>query len=105
MSESNASAPPPLLAWERLRAALGAAGLGTRHLDLRTGVLTRDASLSRILGLSPVEPSGQGDDPDLTRIHTDARARVRDTMDAAVEARADYTVEFRIITPEGRLRW
>jgi len=65
-----------LLAWHRLRNALGAAGVGTWHLDLRTNVAIHDESLNRILGLDAVETEGSLDDTDFTRIHPDDNARV-----------------------------
>src|SRR6266480_2312920 len=58
-----------LLAWHRLRNALGAAGMGTWHVDLSTGVATHDENLNRILGLQPVETQGPLRDPYFTRIH------------------------------------
>jgi len=93
------------IAWQRLRTALGAAGMGTWHVDLRTDILTRDENLNAILGLEPHETSGAYHDPDFTRIHPDDQARARDVFDAAVATRADYSVEFRIVRTDGHVRW
>jgi len=37
------------LAWQRLRFALGAAGLGTWHVDLRTGVAVLADALLKVM--------------------------------------------------------
>ena len=47
--------PTVVLAWQRLRSALGAAGMGTWHVDLASGVRTHDESLNHILGQPPTE--------------------------------------------------
>lgn len=56
-----------ILAWHRFRNALGAAGMGTWHIDLQTGIATHDESLNRILGLDPVETEGSRLRPASTR--------------------------------------
>ena len=65
-----------LLAWHRLRNALGAAGMGTWHVDLHTDIATHDESLNRILGLEASETQGPIRDPAFTRIHPDDHPRV-----------------------------
>ncbi len=92
-------------AWQRLRTALGAAGMGTWHVNLRTGVLTHDENLNGILGLEPLQTSGALHDPAFSRVHPDDQARVRDAIDSAVATRADYSLEFRIVRPDGHVRW
>ena len=91
-------------AWQRLHFALGAAGIGTWHLDLRTGVATYDESLNRIFGLPAVETQTPLDER-LTSIHPDDRQRVRETIDAAIAKRAEFTLEFRVVRPDGSIRW
>lgn len=46
-----------LLAWHRLRNALGAAGTGTWHVDLRSNIAIHDESLNRILSPRNVRSS------------------------------------------------
>ena len=94
-----------LLAWHRLRNALGAAGMGTWHVDLRTGIATHDESLNRILGLDGSETQGPIRDPSFTRIHPDDHARVMKAIDDAVASHAEYSVEYRIIRHDGEVRW
>ncbi len=93
------------LAWQRLRTALGAAGMGTWHVDLRTTALTHDENLNGILGLEPRETTGRLHDPTFTRIHPDDRTRVRDAIDTAVATRSEYSLEFRIVRADGHIRW
>jgi PAS domain S-box-containing protein len=94
-----------LIAWHRLRNALGAAGMGTWHVDLQSGIATHDESLNRILGLEPVETEGPLRDPSFTRIHPDDHTRVMNAIDEAVMSRGEYSVEYRIVRRDGEIRW
>ena len=91
-------------AWQRLRVALGAAGIGAWHLDLQSRTATYDDNLNALFGLDPVETTGPLDDR-LTQLHPDDRERVRRTIDQAIAARAEFTTEFRIVRPDGSIRW
>ena len=93
-----------LVAWERLRAALGASGIGTWHLDLRTQVATYDESLNRIFGLPAIETQAPLD-ARLAQIHPDDRVRVGAAMDEAVSAEGEFSLEFRVLRPDGSIRW
>ena len=94
-----------LLAWHRLRNALGAAGVGTWHVDLSTGVATHDESLNRILGLDPVETQGPLRDSSFTRIHPDDHTRVMRAIDEAIASRSEYSLEYRVVRADGEVRW
>ena len=94
-----------LLAWHRLRNALGAAGMGTWHVDLRTNVAIHDESLNRILGLGDVETEGSLDDPQFTRIHPDDNPRVMAAITHAVATHGEYGFDYRIVRPDGEIRW
>jgi PAS domain-containing protein len=85
-------------AWQRLHFALSAAGIGTWHLDLRTGVATYDESLNRIFGLPAIETQTPLDER-LTSIHPADRGGVKVSIDDAIARRAEFTVEFRIVRP------
>jgi PAS domain S-box-containing protein len=93
------------LAWQRLRFALGAAGLGTWHVDLRTGVATHDENFNRILGVAAEETTGSLDDPAFTHIHPDDLLRVSAAIATAVKTHVEYHLEFRIIRTDGVVRW
>jgi PAS domain S-box-containing protein len=94
-----------LIAWHRLRNALGAAGMGTWHVDLQTGIATHDESLNHILGLGPSETEGPIRDPAFTRIHPDDHPRVMKAIDDAVASHDEYSLEYRIIRRDGEVRW
>jgi PAS domain S-box-containing protein len=87
-----------------LRFALDAAGIGTWHLDLQTGVATFDESLNTIFGLEPVETRAPLDER-LASLHPDDRDRIHTAMDAAIAARQQFSLEFRIVRPDGSIRW
>jgi PAS domain S-box-containing protein len=93
-----------LLAWHRLRNALGAAGVGTWHVDLRTNLAIHDESLNRILGLDAVEAEGSLDDADFTRIHPGDNARVMGAIKEAVAEHREYGLEYRIVRAGGEIR-
>src|SRR4029453_9830380 len=93
-----------LLAWHRLRNALGAAGMGTWHVDLHTGIATHDESLNRILGLDAVETEGPLRDPSFTRLHPDDHDRVMKAIDDAVASQGEYNIEYRIVRHDGEMR-
>lgn len=88
----------------RLQFALTSAGVGTWHLDLQTGVATYDESLNRLFGLPAVETQTPLNER-LTRIHPDDRDRVKATIDHAIARRVDFTLDFRVVRPDGSIRW
>ena len=90
---------------ERLRLALGAAGMGTWRLDLRTGSNTHDESLSQIFGRENGPATGTMETQFLAAVHPDDRDRVKRSIERAVQDRTDYSEEMRIIRPDGLVRW
>ncbi len=95
---------PMAHAWQRLHFALGAAGIGTWHLDLRTRLATYDESLNRIFGRRPGDGQVALEDR-LTSIHPLDRERVRTAIDEAIAAQGEFSLEFRIVRPDGTVRW
>jgi PAS domain S-box-containing protein len=91
-------------AWHRLHFALAAAGIGTWHLDVRTGIVTHDESLNRILG-RPAAETETTLDARLEVAHPDDRARVRTVIEHAIARGGEFTSEFRIVRPDGEVRW
>ncbi|MFO0847224.1 MAG: PAS domain S-box protein [Gemmataceae bacterium] len=89
---------------ERLRLALAAARMGTWTLDLDTGTQTRDAHLNRLLGLDPVE-TAQPFDEFFAHIHPEDRAGVRAAFAAAARGERPLATEFRVVRPDGAVRW
>ncbi|MDH4239064.1 MAG: PAS domain S-box protein [Phycisphaerae bacterium] len=89
---------------ERLRVALSAAQMGTWRFDPLTNQDTRDASLNRILGLEAIE-STQPVDNFLQRVHPEDRDMVDAEIQHSLHERRTYLAEFRIVRPDGTVRW
>jgi hypothetical protein len=89
---------------ERLRVALSAAQMGTWRWNPATNQDTRDASLNRILGLEAVE-STQPVDDFLQCVYPEDRDMVDAEIQRALREHRTYLAEFRIIRPDGTVRW
>jgi len=89
---------------ERLRAALSAAQMGTWRWDPATNQDTRGASFNRILGLDAVE-STQPVEDFLRRVHPEDRDMVDAEIQRSLREHCTYLAEFRIIRPDGTVRW
>ncbi|MHC4596433.1 MAG: PAS domain S-box protein, partial [Planctomycetota bacterium] len=88
----------------RLRVALSAAQMGTWRWDTVTNQDTRDASLNQILGLEAVE-STQPVEDFLGFVHPEDLDMVDEEIQRAIHERRTYVAEFRIIRPDGTVRW
>ncbi|MDR3709655.1 MAG: PAS domain S-box protein [Capsulimonadaceae bacterium] len=89
---------------ERLRLAVEIAQLGTWQWDLKTNVISWSEIDARLMGFPPGRlcvPS----ELFLSRIHPDDRARVESSMRYARETGSVYEREFRIVRPDGTIRW
>jgi two-component sensor histidine kinase len=100
MAGNSDGAPSALHALERLRSALQAAGIVVWDLDLVTGRADRSGSSAIVLGI----PSGSGADFSLT-VHPDDRPDVDTALAAAYGGEQAYDIEFRVIRPDGMVRW
>jgi len=89
---------------ERLRLALDAGRMGTWEWDLQTGGMVWSVGLERIFGLPPGGFDGTLEA--LRRaIHPEDQEPVLRALAAAAEGGADPHLEFRILRPDGALRW
>jgi PAS domain S-box-containing protein len=89
---------------EQLRVALEAGRLGAWDWDIPRQQVAWSAMLERIHGLE--EGTFGGDFEAYQRdIHPEDRERVLSTITQIVEQRADYYVSYRIIRPDGEVRW
>src|SRR5262249_26574174 len=88
---------------ERLRLAQLKTGIGLWDWDLRTGKVTWTPELEAIFGLEPGTVKGYSDFRD--RVHPGDIERVEAERDAAIRRRDPFTVEFRIIRSDGKVRW
>ncbi len=92
------------LSEERLRFALDAASMGTWDWDLTTNTVRWSENLERIHGL----PAGTFDGTFGSyerEIHPDDRAAVLASAERAVAQGTPHDVEYRIVAPDGTVRW
>jgi PAS domain S-box-containing protein len=89
---------------EQLRVALDAARMGVWLWSAREDRLTWDDTLRRIYGLGPSDRVA-GYEDFISRVHPDDREVVDASVRRALSdgGRLDY--EFRIVLPDGRVRW
>ena len=81
-----------------------AARMGTWRWDVATNVLRWDAGLRQLYGLGPDE-SVNGYDDFIGRVHPDDRVRVGRSVQQALTGAGALDYEFRIVLPDGRVRW
>jgi PAS domain S-box-containing protein len=89
---------------ERLRLALEAGRLGTFRLDLATGLIEWDTRLEALFGLPPDHFEGTFE-AWVSLVHPEDRPRVLRTLEDAVVERAPFSVEHRVVWPEGSVHW
>jgi PAS domain S-box-containing protein len=89
---------------ERLRRALDAARMGIWVWSTERNVLSWDENLRQLYGLSPNERVS-GYEDFLARVHPDDRLAVQETIRKALEDGGDLDYEFRIVLPDGQVRW
>jgi PAS domain S-box-containing protein len=88
-----------------LTIALDAARMGTWEWAIANDQIHWSDQVKRIFGVTPESFSGTYDDF-LALIHPDDRAHVSETIQGALErGKSEYTVEHRIIRPDGVVRW
>lgn len=89
---------------ERLRLALDAASLGWWHWDIHTNIATWDDRFKEIYAI----PTYEAALPEiLARIHPEDVGRVWDGFQAAMDPHhpSPYAAEYRLMLPDGSLRW
>ncbi len=89
---------------ERLRAALSASGTGTFRWDIRTNELSWDEALNGLFGLPPGQTVRTLENF-LALVHPDERPGVIERCERSVREGADFDMEFRVVWPDGRIRW
>jgi PAS domain S-box-containing protein len=89
---------------ERTEFALAAAGMGIWEVDLTEGHVTWSDSLAPLFGLTPEQaPTTHGEF--FERIHPEDRRVIEDSLERVSVDRAELSVEFRAIWPDGTLHW
>ncbi|HEX5865350.1 MAG TPA: MASE1 domain-containing protein, partial [Casimicrobiaceae bacterium] len=89
---------------ERLRLALEAGRMGVWDWDRRTNVVTWSKEQFEIMGLPPV-PGQATYKAWLGRVHPDDLASADAAVNAAIATRTEYRHEYRIVRPDGAVRW
>jgi len=88
----------------RLRIAIEAAELGTWSWDLTRNLITWNDQHARFLGVEALEGT-QTPDQMPASVHPDDAPRVRDELRRAIERRGVFESEFRVLHPNGKVRW
>ena len=89
---------------ERLRAALDASDTGTFRWDMVSDELDWDNNLDRLFGLTP-GVSARSLQEFIRLVHPDDRQRVIDACQRSADEGADFEEEFRVVLPDGTVRW
>ena len=88
---------------ERLRLAQSRTGVGIWDLNLRTGRLVWSPQLEALFGLEPGSVKSYADFRD--RVHPEDIEGLEARRVAALRRRETYDVEYRVIRPDGQVRW
>ena len=89
---------------ELLDLARAAAGIGTFDWDLTTGTLRWDDRLLELFGLDEAT-FDQTIDGFNAQLHADDLDRVTGLLQHAIDTCGDYEAEYRVVRPDGSLRW
>jgi PAS domain S-box-containing protein len=89
---------------ERYALAQRAANIGSWDWDIQSGALHWSERIEPMFGF---EPGGFGATYEafLACVHPNDRQHVIDAVDDCIERKNDYTIEHRIIWPNGEIRW
>ncbi len=88
----------------RLLTALAAARMGTWKWDILSNQETFDEGLNQLFGVGPSEQLKTLEDV-LRRIHPDDRDAVALAFSHSAGTGADLATEFRVVRPDGAIRW
>ncbi|WP_341737179.1 PAS domain-containing protein [Microcoleus sp. CAWBG640] len=89
---------------EQLHLALQASRMGRWNWNLQTGKIIWSENLEALFGMQPGEFDGSYE-MFVARLHPDDRDRVLANIDHAIATGEDYEIEFRVVYPNGTIRW
>ena len=89
----------------RLEVTLDNADIGTWFYDIPQDRVYADRNLIRLHCIAPEDAEGGSVDIYERTIHPDDRQRVRSTLDISALTGSHYDVEYRVIQPDGNVRW
>lgn len=88
----------------RLRLALAAADMAAGEWNIKTRQITWYNNLETVFGIDPETFNG-----DLKTLleytHPDDHQKLTHAVDYAVDEQVDYAIEFRLLCPDGSIRW
>ena len=90
---------------ESLRLAVSAGDISTWVWDLATNLVQIDERVISLFGLSAVDNRSVPLFAFFSHVHPDDRDRVSAIISRVVEAGGDFSVEFRVLRPDGDVRW
>jgi len=88
----------------RLRAALDASATGTFRWNIESNDLDWDDNLDRLFGLAP-GATARSLAEFVRMVHPDDRQRVLDACVRCAEENVDFEEEYRVVWPDGTVRW
>ncbi len=89
---------------ERLRLALDSARMGIWYWSIENNVLVWDDNLRALYGLGPGDVVADHEQF-VSRVHPDDRQYVSRSVERALKESEALDYEFRILLPDGRVRW
>jgi len=104
MTEVRAAEVAAAAGEQRLRLAHEAAGLGSWHWDMPTGITVWDEQLEAIYGMPPGGFDGTFEAWEAT-VHPEDHDQAMAVVQEAIEARSSYVLRNRMFWPDGTLRW
>jgi len=104
VTERNLANEAAHTAEERMRFALESTQVGFWNADYLTGVVEWSPILERQYGLAKGTFAGTFE-ASVAGVHPDDREAVRQTMDDATRSGQDFTIQHRLVRPDGDVRW
>lgn len=89
---------------ERLQAALDGSGAATYRWNIQTDDVDWDETLDAFFGLPPGETVKTLDQV-IAGVHPDDRGEVVERCQRCAESGTDFSMEFRVVRPDGTIRW
>lgn len=89
---------------ERLRMAISAARMYTWDWDVQTGRVIRSGHYQEVYG-ADLSVSDSNYFSFLRGVHPEDRKKVEEAVDRAVQGKAPYRIDFRVVRSDGQIRW
>lgn len=86
---------------ERLRRALRASRMVAWEIDLRADIVVRSGNAIDLIGLPPFGSTAEF----LELVHPDDRPDVAKALDRAMQGESDYSIDCRLVLPDGQQLW